>query len=552
MQANTFNTSLFRICLISILLIVVSCSRPKETKLNNSMLNEVKINADLANEAFRRSDMYLKAWLNYADPNSKLIPRNVYSDSNIWNAKDAAADNYPFMVLTSFFTDKDIFYGEMLEILSNEKLLTARIGSLPDTYSFTKRNFQNPEIDTSAIIFGSAEYIKDGLLPITEWLGDSPWSERLIQIVNDLGKEVTVVKELPGFYDAAIAEVNGDLLQVLSRLFWFTGETYYLNWGIQIAEEFLFINPIIYSEVLNLRDHGGEIVNGLCELYIALYFTNHQLKKSFKDSLIKLLDRILEVGRNDSGFFFNRINPLSGEIINDGIADTWGYILNGYYTIWKLEKVDRYHEAVMQVFGNLNLYENYGWEVNRNFPENKGSADGYADAIESAINLYNRESIEEEHNWIDSQIKIMWSKQQSTGIIEGWHGDGNFARTSLMYALMKTQGMWIERWRKDIKLGTEKIDEGYLIYISADNSWMGKLFFDRPRHKEIFNMPIDYPRINQFPEWFTVDKDKDYMISFYGEEKSGIVLSGSNLINGFSIKLDSDNQYSQYIILKEN
>jgi hypothetical protein len=495
--------------------------------------------------------MYLKAWLNYADPGSKLIPRNLYSDSTIWNAKDAAADNYPFMVLTSFFTNKDIYNNEMLEILRNEELLTARIRSLPDTYSFSKRNFQLTEIDTSTIIFGSAEYIKDGLLPITEWLGDSPWSERLIQIVNDLGKEVTVVKELPGFYDAAIAEVNGDLLQVLSRLFWFTGEAYYLDWGIQIATEFLFTEPIINSEVLNLRDHGGEIVNGLCELYFALYFTNHQLKDSFKEPLIQLLDRILEVGRNDSGFFFNRINPLSGEIINNGIADTWGYILNGYYTIWKLEKIERYHEAVIQVLSNLHLYENYGWEVNRNFPENNGSADGYADAVEGAINLYNRERREEVLNWIDSQIKIMWSKQQSDGIIEGWHGDGNFARTSLMYALMKTQGIWIDEWRKDIKLGAKTINTGCLIYISADSLWSGKLFFDRPRHKDIFKMPIDYPRINQFPEWFTVDKDKEYIIDFNDKKKPGIVLSGSNLMRGFSIKLDRKNNYSETLIVNE-
>ena len=28
----------------------------------------------------------------------------------------------------------------------------------------------------------------------------------------------------------------------------------------------------------------------------------------------------------------------------------------------------------------------------------------------------------------------MWTIQKPDGIIEGWHGDGNFARTAIMYA----------------------------------------------------------------------------------------------------------------------
>ena len=38
--------------------------------------------------------------------------------------------------------------------------------------------------------------------------------------------------------------------------------------------------------------------------------------------------------------------------------------------------------------------------------------------------------------------------------------------------------------------------------------WQGELRFDRKRHKEWFHMPLDYARINQFPEWFTVDNEE--------------------------------------------
>ena len=42
-----------------------------------------------------------------ADPVTGLIPRNINDkpSKDIWNAKDCAADNYPFMVLTAALLD---------------------------------------------------------------------------------------------------------------------------------------------------------------------------------------------------------------------------------------------------------------------------------------------------------------------------------------------------------------------------------------------------------------------------------------------------------------
>jgi hypothetical protein len=110
--------------------------------------------------------------------------------------------------------------------------------------------------------------------------------------------------------------------------------------------------------------------------------------------------------------------------------------------------------------------------------------------------------------WVDSEIRTMWAKQQPDGVIEGWHGDGNFARTSLMYALMKTQGCRLEPWRADLRIGAVRDGEKLHLYLSAKRPWTGKLLFDRPRHKTIMHLPVDYPRINQFPEWFTLPPDK--------------------------------------------
>jgi len=104
-------------------------------------------NGILTNEGFNRCVKYLNAWLELADPSTGLIPRNIRDSASkdIWNARDCAADNYPFMVLTSALLERSLFEGRMREMLETEKRLTSRLGSLPDTYCFSKRSFLNTE-----------------------------------------------------------------------------------------------------------------------------------------------------------------------------------------------------------------------------------------------------------------------------------------------------------------------------------------------------------------------------------------------------------------------
>lgn len=109
---------------------------------------------------------------------------------------------------------------------------------------------------------------------------------------------------------------------------------------------------------------------------------------------------------------YNSFNPRTGEIIDVGLADTWGYIFDGFYAIYLVDKHEPYKDIIVKAMGNLNkYYRSYDWE--------NGSHDGYADAIESAINLYNRLPIESVAEWIDSEIKIMFNKQRKDGVIEG-------------------------------------------------------------------------------------------------------------------------------------
>ena len=91
-------------------------------------------NGKLVNQGFNRCIDYVNAWMKYADPKTGLIPRNITDSKDFWNSWDAAADNYPFMVLTASILMPDFFKGTALNMLKTEQRLTPRIGKLPDTY----------------------------------------------------------------------------------------------------------------------------------------------------------------------------------------------------------------------------------------------------------------------------------------------------------------------------------------------------------------------------------------------------------------------------------
>ncbi len=492
-----------KICCLGLLTLLSCRNQPvySPTSFDESQWAKASQNGELVNEGLERCRRFVEGWLKHADSISGLIPRNLDQDRDIWNAKDAAADNYPFMVLTAALTDSALLAGSMREILETEQQLTNRIGRLPDTYRFSKRRFDVDAVDMDAIIFGASEYIKDGLMPLTEWLGVSPWSDRMLGMLDDIWAHADV--ESPyGKIPSTNVEVNGELLQVMARVYWMTGDDKYLEWSARLADYYLLgdHHPTRHAESIRLRDHGCEIVSGLCEFYVTIHFAQPEKKAMYQPHIHEMLDRILEIGRNEDGLFYDVVNPQNGEVLNARIADNFGYNLNGFYAVYQIDSVEAYREATVKALSALApKYRNHAWEGT--------SADGYADAIEGALNLFNRDPVEPTADWMDSEMKVMWAKQQEDGVIEGWHGDGNFARTTIMYCLWKSKGLTAQPWRVDLRLGAEMLQDTLWITLEADSAWQGRLIFDKPRHREALNLPFDWPRINQFPEWFVSAQD---------------------------------------------
>jgi hypothetical protein len=280
---------------------------------------------------------------------------------------------------------------------------------------------------------------------------------------------------------------------------------------------------------LRLRDHGCEIIGGLSELYVTLSFVNPEKKKLYQEPLHRLLDRVLAIGRNADGLFYNAVNAETGEVADKGISDNWGYIYDAFYSVYLIDHTEKYRQGFLSMLKNLSeKYRNFAWEGK--------SHDGYADAIEGGINLYNREADGDLKAWIDSEMQVMFAMQREDGIIGAWHGDGNFARTAIMYSLMKTQGVTVCPWRSDVVIGAEKNGDKICWTMTSEKDWEGKLKFDAKRHKTNMRLPIDYPRINQFPEWFTVQAKENYSIVSSNGKISG-KYDGRQLLEGLPVKL---------------
>ncbi len=499
-------------------------------------------NALPANQAFFRSRRFIDGWLKHADPKTGLIPRNLNRSRDFWNAKDAAADNYPFMVITAAMTNRPLFEGRMRDMLRTETKLTRRIGNMPDDYSFTKQGFLHDKPDLNRIIFGSSEYMKDGLISITEWLGPCPWTDRLRGILDDVWKHAPV-QTPSGRIPSTDTEVNGEMLQVTCRMYWMTGEKKYLEYALRLGDYYLLGNhhPTRDADRLRLIAHGGEIVSGLCELYVTCHFALPEKKKAYEKPIHEMLDRILEVGTNEHGMVYTSINPKTGRH-DKRICDTWGYTYNAYWMVYMVDKTGAYRDAVLKAMAAMNRhYRDYGWEG--------GSNDGYADSIESCLNLYNREPVAPAAEWMDHEIQYMFRRQKPDGVIEGWHGDGNSARTWLLYALWKTQGLTIEPWRADVRFGAVEQNGKLYVSLMTDRPWTGRLIFDKPRHKVNLHLPIDYPRLNQFPEWFTADAEKRYTVHNLTEEKPQ-TLSGKQLVGGMKLELKPGQEWRLVVGMK--
>ena len=124
-----------------------------------------------------------------------------------------------------------------------------------------------------------------------------------------------------------------------------------------------------------------------------------------------------------------------------------------------------------------------------------------------------------------------WCRERPDGHLEDWYGEGNFNRTALLYAYMKSLGVRPARWQPAVRVGA--VVDGRRLVLSLAALAPRSVQFDFARHRRVLNLQQNLVRLNEFPEWFTVDENTLYRIGRAGTP--GDIRLGSELIAGITL-----------------
>jgi hypothetical protein len=438
---------------------------------------------------------------------TKIEPdTGLYHPDGNFNYQDAWADCYPFLTWAAWLTDLDALNGPV------RGALHAEIKHCPQGF------FTDP-----ANTFGGSEYVKDGLMAIVEITGKDEWFDRMKAVQDEIWANPTVDTKY-GKIPSTNVEVNGEQIQVLTRMYTMTGEKRYLDYAERLADYYLLTGDFVPKR---LRDHGCEIIGGL-GLLLGVESVHRPGKAAiYLPHMKKMLDTVIAKGTNADGIMHDHLGP-SGRL-----SDGWGYNYVAYLCYDRVTGRPVYRAHMEQVLRNLAkpAYKNRQWEGN--------SIDGFADSVEGGLYLMNRLPVAEGIAWADREVATNIAYAQDKDKLWGTMKlQSNGVRTCIMHALMHTRGTVARPWCQDLLLGARETKNGLAVVMKAAKSWSGKLVFDIPRHRLYMGFKHDWPRMNTMPEWFTVEMDRNYRVKDVNSG-SARLYTGKQLHTGLSVELQA-------------
>lgn len=505
-----------------------------------------RLSGILAAEAQIRAGRVLERWRGRIDPETGLLPKGTADNDRLWDYADAGADLFPHLLIAAHLLTPDAV-APLIGVIAAER----RLGGpgLPSNIDLLT-NAQDPR--TRDRMYGAVEYAKDGLLPLTERLGPGPWLDRMQEIMHAVDEQ-SAVKTRFGPIPSDEGEVNGQALQVYSRLYWATGDTRYQLAAGRIARAYLdlalpdtgwvptrswdFSRERSNTSVAQLRDHGNEVVAGLVEYHLIETALGMPDAAEHRRRIRAMLDRLLIVGRDDDGMWRSTIDIKTGEPLKDTLSDTWGYLYAAYLTQALIEDqwpggdpvvAARYRAAAREGLVGASHLDLYAWQGSEQ--------DGYADTLESALYLLNSLDVPEAARWTDRQAGTLFGAQDYDGRVEDRYLDGNFVRTALLYAAWQTGGTRLTPWSASTTVGADRDGACLAVVISAGEDWQGRLVFDGPRHATFLKLPVNYPRLNAWPEWFVVADGTRYQVED-GETGARSMINAEDLRDGLPVAL---------------
>jgi hypothetical protein len=505
----------------------------------DSRVEQARLHGRQFEQAVGAAQRVLHAWLAKADSKTLLLPDRLEpaGAGRVYRPHNSGADLYSYLILTAHLTDPDLYDGRLLEMLRNEVRFTTSGTSIPRELNLATGELGPPSL------FGAGEYAKDGLVAVTEGLGQTPWFFRMLDMTVDAMNAAPVASRF-GNLPASDAELNGDYLQTLVRLAAMTGDRRFLDWARRIGDA--YVEEVLPGSFgvpasewnfathagnnrLRLRDHGNETIVGLAMLFAYETQLGSERADRYRPAIKRMIDRVL-ASANPDGLLYNQVDAATLQPVDRGLSDNWGYVYGAVYCYYQVTGEAAYREAVRRVLRSLPKYRNHPWEPSRNPP--LGSFDGYADAIESAIYLVSHEPVADALAWIDSEMQVMLGMQRADGHLEDWYGEGNFNRTALLYAYMKSQGVRPERWVPGVRAGA--VREGDRLRLTVDAPAPLRVRFDHARHRRVLRFDRNYVRLNEFPEWFIVGENALYRLR-RGNGRDELLRLGSELIAGVTL-----------------
>ncbi|MFN8526870.1 MAG: hypothetical protein U0821_27515 [Chloroflexota bacterium] len=511
-----------------------------------------RVNSVLSAEAWWRVSRVATRWLVRRDSGTGLLPSRLVlgrPDARHWTYGDVGADLLPHLAIATRRLAPDRF-PEIIEILRAERTLG---GAFPTNFSLDGPS-SAVEMEEEDRMLSAAEYVKDGLMPLIEVLGPGPWVPRAHEVMRAIAAESNTPTPA-GPIPAHSTEINGTVLQAATRLYWTTGDEAYLNLGDRIAAAYLdhalpvtrylpahrwdfMENEPIGPRRLYLGDHGNELISGLIEWHRVELSRGAPLAVRHRIAIRRMLDELLEKGRAENGLFFELIDVPSGRVRDRDYTDNWGYLGQAYLHQAQLERefpggdqalADGYSSAAALMLRAVSRVRFYPWE--------HGEMDGYADTLESAIYLLHYLEDAEASSWLDQQMGVLYGYQQDDGRVTDENIDGNFMRTAMLYGLRMSAGTTLEPWTDDVSVGAVAAGGCLALHLHAGNDWSGRLHFDTRRHNELVGLPVDYPRLNQWPEWFPVTADREYRLARPGSTET--VTTGAELAAGLQVHVEA-------------
>lgn len=495
-------------------------SDKESARARNNLQAIASINAVLGLEASRAALEMHDRWIPLRNPQTKLYAQQ--GDRQQWNYRDTAADFFGFEIHAGLRVAPDAMVL-IKETLERESKFRTPEGL---AYPVETATANRIKVDHDELMFGSSEYVKDGLITIVERYGYELVGERMFDLIDALRESSKREKFLAG----KGAEINGNMLQVYSRLsFTERGKDYaessaaivdaYLSEAFPAnhnlpPQEFDFESGKVVSSALKIADHGNEVVLGFAEAYsMAVARKDDPVwaarAERWAGPIAQMLERIMVIGQRPDGILGSRIHPDKECLVDNRPNDNWGYVIVGALCFNEAarrdgrvapEQLERIDQLIDKIVARV---------AKQDATRFTGGMDSIADTLESAIYVaaYSPRHRTQMLRWVDRQMPELYEHLQKP-----WkpnYLDGNFVRTSLLYAEVCSGGWRAEPFRSDVAVGFAMNKAGHkaVLNCKVNQSWSGSLIPDQNRHRTVLNLPWNWPRLNSWPEWFALTPD---------------------------------------------